>query len=308
MDSALSSNRLSEQNTSNPNQGSALLAISGALIWPGVGHFLVGSYYLGLFWFSTAIGLVLGIFGIIATAVHVPWLGILVSAALLLEIVQIFDAIRCARRGNGGFIPEPVVRFAAAALLTVAAIFLQHQVISYLQDNVFEICYTPTPSMAPLLVAGDRFVTLKSMPINRWDIVGFNCPEDLLATAGVAGSHWMKRVVGLPGEKVEVTGKGVFINDAQIDIPAEAGPYLAVDNTGQPLAGPSPSAANGCWGRPIKLAPDEYFLLGDNTLDSLDSRFWPSVSGRQPGAMPREEITCRVVGICWPPSRWRMFP
>jgi predicted type IV restriction endonuclease len=48
-------------------------------------------------------------------------------------------------------------------------------------------------------------------------------------------------------------------------------------------------------------------MLGDNTAVSDDGRFWPSVEDRQAGATPRDRIKGRVVGIIWPPERWRVF-
>ncbi len=118
----------------------------------------------------------------------------------------------------------------------------------------------------------------------------------------------MKRVVGLPGETVEVTPKGVLINGKPIEVPAEAGPYQSIDRWTQPLNKPSKTiAANGCWGHPIRLGSDELFLLGDNTMESFDARVWPSIHGHQPGAMPLDQVTCKVAAICWPPARCRVF-
>jgi signal peptidase I len=286
------------------NNGKPLLAISGAIIWPGIGHFLVGCYFTGLFWFALAISIALGLASVVVNPQWLNMLGILVPLAILVGVVQLFDALRAARCTHPSVLPEPVVRYFAAAVLMIAGIAWQHRVISYLQNHVLEICYTPTPSMAPVLAKGDRFVDVKDMPFGRWDIVGFNAPRDRYNTPG---DKWMKRVIGLPGETVEITRNGILINQKLIGIPAEAGPYQAVDQWGQPLFRPSRTAANGCWGRPITLGSDEYFLLGDNTMESTDARYWPSVNGHQPGAMPRDQITCRVIAICWPPDRWRIL-
>ena len=287
------------------NQGKALLAISGALIWPGVGHFLVGSTYLGLVWFTAGIGLVLGFFSILANPDRLPMLAIIMPVALLVSIIQLIDAFRCSRKDEPGICAQPFARFTLAAALMIGALYGQHRALTYLQNHVYEICYTPTPSMAPLLAEGDRFVTLKNVPIHRWDVVGFDAAH---AFPGLTNDALMKRVVGLPGETIEVIDKGILINGKPAEIPGEAGPFLPTDHWQQPLSRPSRKfAANGCWGRPITLGPDEYFLLGDNSLESLDARYWPPVSGHQAGAMPREEITCKVVAICWPPARARMF-
>ncbi len=286
--------------TTEDRDGKTLLALSGAMIFPGAGHFLVGSCYMGLLWFALAVGIVLGCVETLADPRYIPMLAILVPAGAGVGLLQLLDALRAGRGSGKPVVNEPAFRYPIAIVILLSSLFWQHRVIAYLQNHVFEICYTPTPSMAPLLQVGDRFVTLKSLPVSRWDIVGFNCPP---AYKGVAGDRWMKRVVGMPGEKVEITGNGVLINGKHMDLPAEAGPYLAIDRTGQPLAGRSRTfAANGCWGRPITLGADEYFLLGDNSLESTDARYWPSIEGHQPGAMPSDQITCKVIGICWPPA------
>jgi signal peptidase I len=281
------------------------MALSGAMIWPGIGHFIAGSYYLGLFWFTLSISTVVAIVGLLEYPQWIVAVFILLVIAAVITLLQFVDAFRCARKSRSAMLGEPALRYVVAVVLMIIAMYWQHAAIAYLQENVFEICYTPTPSMAPLLQAGDRFVTFKSMPIKRWDIVGFNVPPQLSQTIG---DHWMKRVVGLPGEQVELTPKGMFINGKLIDLPPEAGPYLATDRWEQPLTAPARyTAGNGCWGRPILLKDDEYYLLGDNTTESTDARYWPSIHGHQLGAMPADQITCKVVAICWPPERWRVF-
>jgi hypothetical protein len=91
-------------------------------------------------------------------------------------------------------------------------------------------------------------------------------------------------------------------------LPPEVGPYIPTDRYEQLLADALPfSAATGCWGNPITLGSDEYYVLGDNSPISGDSRYFPSVGVHQPGAIPRDYITGRVVARIWPPSRWRIF-
>ena len=158
--------------------------------------------------------------------------------------------------------------------------------------------------MAPNVSPGDLFVFFKQLSYGRWDIVGVDSPT----SDSMEIRHLCKRIVGLPGDQIEITGSGLMINGKAARIPAHVGPYLPVDSWNTPLMDAEPmAAANGCWGRPITLGPDEYFLLGDNTAISDDGRFWPSVQDRQPGATPRGQIHGRVVGIIWPPDRWRVF-
>jgi hypothetical protein len=65
--------------------------------------------------------------------------------------------------------------------------------------------------------------------------------------------------------------------------------------------------------KPMVLGADEFFVLGDNSVISADSRMWHSVDARvggtcQPGAVPAHLIEGVIRAIVWPPSRWRFFP
>ena len=102
----------------------------------------------------------------------------------------------------------------------------------------------------------------------RGDIVVFQYP---LATE----RDFIKRVVGLPGETVTVSGGAVSINGQPLNEP-----YIA-----------APPAYNNTW----TLSPDQYFVLGDNRAMSCDSRRW--------GIVPRDNIIGRAELTYWPPTR-----
>jgi len=185
----------------------------------------------------------------------------------------------------------------------VAALIWQHAAYDYLRNNYFEICYSPTGSMSPTVNTTDVFLERRNWPFARWDIVVIKNPYYPREEYQV-----FKRVVGLPGDTVEITGDGLLINGTLTPLPSGIAPYVPMDNRNQWLTAPDPvNAGNGCWGNPIHLATDEYFLLGDNSEHSGDARFWPSINGHQPGALPRDQIGGRVVAILWPPERWRIF-
>jgi len=59
----------------------------------------------------------------------------------------------------------------------------------------------------------------------------------------------------------------------------------------------------GGTGHPITLGPDEYYLLGDNSPASLDSRWFHPLPNHQPGALPRNQIQGPLTAIYWPPHR-----
>jgi signal peptidase I len=289
-------------------KGKGLLAVSGGLLWPGIGHFLAGSFYLGLFWFTLWTSVILCGLGIYLHPQYSWALFVLFPAGLFIQAVHLVDARRVGNSSASPMLGDPSFRMCASIGLVALAFLLQHQAVGYLQDNVFEVCYTPTPSMAPILQAGDLFVTFKNEPIKRWDIIGFNKPPGSQIDPNC--KNLIKRCVGLPGDTIEITDKGVLINGKLAsDMPPDAGPYFPTDLGGQRLMRRSPTyAAPGCWGRPITLGSDEYFALGDNTLESLDCRFFPSIEGHQNGALPGGYIVCKVVAIMWPSQRWHAFP
>ena len=107
----------------------------------------------------------------------------------------------------------------------------------------------------------------------RGDIVVFQYP---LATE----RDFIKRVIGLPGETVTVTGGAVSINGQPLNEP-----YIA-----------APPTYNNTW----TLGPDQYFVLGDNRNNSSDSHNW--------GPLNRQYLIGRAVFVYWPPDGWGLVP
>ncbi|MFL5806235.1 MAG: signal peptidase I [Roseiflexaceae bacterium] len=98
------------------------------------------------------------------------------------------------------------------------------------------------------------------------------------------GDALIKRVIGLPGDLIELRDDGVWINGQQLD---EA--YVH----GQP------TVCNGTC-EPIRLDDNMYFLMGDNRPSSLDSRSFGSVSG--------DRMIGRVVMRYWPLDKIEIYP
>lgn len=144
---------------------------------------------------------------------------------------------------------------------------------------VAEARYIPSGSMEPTLQINDRLVVEKvSYHFNapeQGDIVVFWPPENLFPP-GNRRDAFIKRVIGLPGETVEVKDGKVFVNGAA----------LQEDYIKAP--------PNYTWG-PETVPEDAYLVLGDNRNSSYDSHEW--------GFVPRENIIGRAVVRFWPPSR-----
>ncbi|MGD1908358.1 MAG: signal peptidase I [Leptolyngbyaceae cyanobacterium] len=144
---------------------------------------------------------------------------------------------------------------------------------------VAEARYIPSGSMEPTLEINDRLVVEKISyhfnPPVRGDIVVFWPPENLFPQSKRRDA-FIKRVIGLPGDTVEITGGTVFINDEALDED-----YIKAE-------------PDYIWG-PETVPSDQYLVLGDNRNSSYDSHSW--------GFVPRENIIGRAVVRFWPPNR-----
>jgi signal peptidase I len=130
-------------------------------------------------------------------------------------------------------------------------------------------------------VLANRFIYHLRDP-RRGEIVVFQTPPAAQVKCG-AGGTFVKRLVGLPGETVEVRlrrGDGyVYINGTRL-----VEPYIEKDRRG----------AVESFG-PVKIPPGAYFMMGDNRSQSCDSRVW--------GSVPRANLIGKVFATYWPPNR-----
>jgi signal peptidase I len=135
-------------------------------------------------------------------------------------------------------------------------------------------------SMKPTIQPGDNFFVNKAAYLattpKRLDIITFRYPKD-------ETKEFVKRLIGLPGEVIEIREKQVYINGELLhDEKFTMRP--------DPNVIPRDTQPRDFWG-PIKVPENSYFVLGDNRDYSLDSRFW--------GFVKREAITGHVELIYW---------
>jgi signal peptidase I len=135
-------------------------------------------------------------------------------------------------------------------------------------------------SMVPNLVEGQRiFVNKLAYRLGepeRGDIIVFRPPD-----ASPGSTPLIKRIIGLPAEKVAVEGGTVYINDVPLEEPyLQEAPAYPLEATFVPA--------------------EQYFVLGDNRNVSRDSRFGWTVE--------RSEIVGKALFCVWPPGRWGPVP
>jgi signal peptidase I len=153
---------------------------------------------------------------------------------------------------------------------------------------------------------GDRVLAFKFLKPKRWDLVVFSAPPHFQSEEQGTPVVWVMRIVGLPGEEIAIKGGQVWTN-GQLLIAPDSLRGLEYESNLPGLYGRFPPG----WGspdRPAKLADDEYYVLGDFSRRSFDSRFWPEDTNR-PGrfAVAESDIKAVVTHVYWPLSRWRAF-
>jgi signal peptidase I len=128
-------------------------------------------------------------------------------------------------------------------------------------------------SMEPRVHAGEivliNTLAYRMGPVRRGDVVAFRHDAPTTET-------YIKRVVGLPGERVEVRRGVVFVNDAVL-----REPYVQFPDTRSAPA--------------VVVPADAYYVLGDNRADSDDSRNW--------GAVRAPDIVGKALVGIWPPRK-----
>lgn len=142
----------------------------------------------------------------------------------------------------------------------------------------------PSGSMRPTLMEGDRILVSKFLyrfrEPTRGEIIVFRYPEN-------PKRPFIKRLVGLGGEQVEIKDGHVLINN----LPPEELMLQAFYYHNQGEFGQE--------GDVVQVPEDSYYVLGDNSSSSHDSRFW--------GFVPKPLMIGKALCVFWPPHRIRIL-
>ncbi|PIQ87668.1 MAG: signal peptidase I [Candidatus Omnitrophica bacterium CG11_big_fil_rev_8_21_14_0_20_43_6] len=154
----------------------------------------------------------------------------------------------------------------------------------------------PTGSMRMTLIEGDlilvnKFIYGAKVPFTNWrlpafkspkrgDVIVFIYPED-------KSKDYIKRLVGLPGDVVEIKGGSIYVNGQPAPEPIFNQIYYY--NRGQ----------LGLAGEKLVVPLDSYFVLGDNSATSKDSRYW--------GFVPKDNLLGQARIVYWPLQRIKVI-
>jgi len=145
---------------------------------------------------------------------------------------------------------------------------------------------------------GDRVIVAKFISQARWDLVVCQLPSD-------PSTNYVKRLIGLPGETVHIENGSVWINGEKLPPPEH---LTGLEYVAEFPDDPYLTEIAGSRDNPAVLGEGEYFVLGDFSAQSLDSRLWEQgAEGHPPYAVPASHMIGVVTTIYWPPERWRSF-
>jgi signal peptidase I len=164
-----------------------------------------------------------------------------------------------------------------------------------LRAFVVQTFYIPSGSMEPTLQIGDRILVNKLSydlhGVDRGNIVVFSRPP-AENCGGPEVNDLVKRVIGLPGNVISLSGGYVYIDGKRLDeswLPASE----------QGVTTPGPPGTPYSLVHSFKVPPNDYFVMGDNRTDSCDSRYW--------GPIPKGLIVGKVDLRVWPISSFKLF-
>lgn len=256
--------------TTHPKRRKPWLAVLLSLVCTGLGQLYNGQWRKGALLYvvelAAGLGMIVGFrsFGLMLA---------MIGGLLLFNVAVAVDAYRTARQ-RAEYRLMPFNRGWVYVLILVLNFSVGIGLEWSIQANHFQTYKVPSGSMIPTLRVGDHFMAEqldRGDALERGDVVVFEMPD--------IGKHFVKRVVGLPGETLSIRDKRVSVDGREL-----AEPYAQHTKPGiLPL--------RDTYG-PLTLKPDEFFLMGDNREASYDSRWI--------GPVEREHIEARALYLYFP--------
>ncbi|NJM97506.1 MAG: signal peptidase I [Phormidesmis sp. RL_2_1] len=250
----------------------AWLAVFLSGFVPGLGHAYIRKWLTGILLFVVFIAV-----GVVARSSNLAIVLVAKLLQALLTLTAIYHVYTSAplRRER----TQRVIMLFIAGFISISVV-LSALLAIVIRQFVAEARYIPSEAMLPTLQINDRLIidklTYRFRSPERGDIIVFSSTEALQQES--FHDAWIKRIIGLPGDKVQIKGRQVYINDQPLQEN-----YIGKEE-----------ALQDEWG-PQVVPPNSYFVLGDNRNDSYDSRYW--------GFVPRENIIGQATQRFYPFDR-----
>lgn len=174
----------------------------------------------------------------------------------------------------------------------IESILIAAAIAIFLRTFFFQIYKIPTTSMVPTLMPGDKIFVSKlvygpKIPFTPWRIPGYRRPQRWEVVVFVPPHDrkkaYVKRLIGMEGDRIEIKDGNVYLNGKVVVEPRVASNYYY--NQGD----------HGQEGKVLVVPEGKYLFLGDNSISSLDGRFW--------GFVDQKDIVGKAIFIWWPPKR-----
>ena len=247
----------------------------------GLGHLYSGKAKKGIVLYFLGQGTILAIFlPLIWLSPNILVFLLAVVCALGFLIFCILDTIRVSRRNKLTYELKKYNRWYVYVLvLAVNLLLIQPGVESAIKSDILQAYRIPSGAMKPTLQIGDHILadkyTYKKTEPKRGDIVIFPFPED-------PSKDFIKRVVGVSGETIEIIDKQISINGEIIEEP-----FVIHTDSNIFRDKKRPRDNFG----PVKVPDDSLFVMGDNRDHSYDSRFW--------GFVKKASVKGKAASIYW---------
>ena len=188
-------------------------------------------------------------------------------------------------RGRKGRVAREIFSYVRLIVIVVAVVFL-------LQTFVIINARIPSESMETTIMTGDHIfgnrLIYNFRDPERYDIVIFRYPDN-------EEQLFIKRIIGLPGETVEIRDGQVYINGSDTPLSDDFCTYDVSDDI--PGTDPGRNTEETGGGTIYQIPEDCYFMLGDNRDHSKDSRYWDNPF------VQRKKILGKAFLRYWPLSR-----
>ena len=288
---------------------SPLVAVVLSLFATGLGHIYCGRIVPGLVLFLMSLLLAPVAVAAAFLGLSMPvmiGLGLAITAVIAAYLFSVVDSFRVARRLRTGFEAREYNRAAVYVPILLVALTYPPLAVAQLRANVLEAFYIPSDGMTPSVLQGDRLLVNKlayrRRPVERGDLIVFRSPKDRRLT-------WIKRVIGLPGDSVELKNNVVSVNGSKLErdrVPAsnlpvlpQPGDVFEETNAGRRykvLLAPK-AGAHADFGQ-ARVPEGTVFVLGDSRDNSADSRD-PAI-----GFVPLGDILGQVEFIYYSATTW----